>query len=118
MLFISSDPRDTLEEAFDALENRETDGLLLDAYVAGSGVNDKTYRVNQVIDVKKGLGLVLAGDAMILRYRIRDFVKKNAEKITRIIQNSTTPLLVSYTINYPVSIADQLQPFHSISLRE
>lgn len=115
---ISSDPRDTLEEAFNALEDRESDGLLLDAYVAGSGAKEKTYRVNQVIDVKKGLGVVLAGDAMVLRYRIRDFVKKNAEKITRIIQNSTTPLLVSGTINCPVSVADQLQLFHSVSLRE
>lgn len=86
--------------------------------MAGSGAKEKTYRVNQVIDVKKGLGVVLAGDAMVLRYRIRDFVKKNAEKITRIIQNSTTPLLVSGTINCLVSVADQLQLFHSVSLRE
>ena len=66
--------------------------------MAGSGVRDfiKTpYRVNKVIDTKTGLGVVLSGEAMVLRYRVRDFVKKNAEKITKIIQNSTSPLKVS-----------------------
>jgi len=66
--------------------------------VAGSGVDSfiKTpYQVNKIIDTKKGLGVVLSGDAVVLHHRVRDFVKKNAEKITEIIENSTSPLKVS-----------------------
>ena len=88
---------ETLEEAFEALQNKETEGFLLDAYVAGSGVSSfiKTpFRVNKVIETKKGLGLVLSGEAVVLHYRVRDFVRKNARRITEIIQNSTTPLKV------------------------
>lgn len=100
-----SDPKETLDEAFEALENGETEGFLLDAYVAGSGVNRKPYRVNKVIDVTKGLGVVLAGESLVLRHRVRDFVKKNAGKITEIIQNSTTPLRVSNALNSTLLIA-------------
>ncbi|XP_078344933.1 uncharacterized protein LOC144630436 [Oculina patagonica] len=87
--------KETLEEAFDALQNGETEGFLLDAYVAGSGVSNfiKTpFRVNKVIETNKGLGVVLSGEAIVLRHRVRDFVRKNAGKITEIIQNSTSPL--------------------------
>jgi len=67
-------------------------------YVAGSGVDSfikAPYQVNKIIDTKKGLGVVLSGEAVVLRHRVRDFVKKNAKKITEIIQNSTSPLKVS-----------------------
>lgn len=70
----------------------------MDAYVAGSGVNSfikSPYHVNKIVDTKKGLGVVLAGEAVVLRHRVRDFVKNNAEKITEIIQKSTSPLKVS-----------------------
>lgn len=70
----------------------------MDAYVAGSGVNSfikSPYRVNKIVDTKKGLGVILAGEAVVLRHRVRDFVKNNAEKITEIIQKSTSPLKVS-----------------------
>ena len=108
------DPKETLEEAFDALQNGKTDGFLLDAYVAGSGVNNffKTpFRVNKVIDTTKGLGVVLAGEAVVLRYRVRDFVKKNAKKITEIIQKSTSPLQVSnFKTNWTMYRADYNNP--------
>lgn len=74
----------------------------MDAYVAGSGVSNfiKTpFRVNKVIETKKGLGVVLSGEAIVLRHRVRDFVRKNAGKITEIIQNSTSPLKVSTELN-------------------
>ena len=92
-LTFTSDPTETLIEAFDTLEKGKTEGLLLDAYVAGSRLKD-VYRVNKVIDTSNGLGVVLSGDAVVLQYRVRDFVKKNAKLITEIIQNSTSPLKV------------------------
>lgn len=98
--FLFAETKETLEEAFEALQHGETEGFLLDAYVAGSGADSfiKTpYQVNKIIDTKKGLGVVLSGDAVVLRHRVRDFVKKNAEKITAIIQNSTSPLRVRKT---------------------
>lgn len=91
------DPKETLEEALDALENRRSDGVLLDAYVAGSSLQNfiKTpYRVRRVIETSKGMGVVLSGDAVVLRFRVRDFIKKNAKRITKIIENSTTPVKV------------------------
>jgi len=96
------EPKETLEEAFQALQNGETEGFLLDAYVAGSGVDsfiETPYQVNKIIDTKKGLGVVLSGEAVVLRHRVRDFVKKNAEKITEIIQTSTSPLKVNKNNN-------------------
>lgn len=98
--FLLAETKETLEEAFEALQHGETEGFLLDAYVAGSGVESfiKTpYQVNKIIETKKGLGVVLSGHAVVLRHRVRDFVKENAEKITEIIQNSTSPLRVSKT---------------------
>ena len=103
--FLFSEPKETLEEAFEALQNGETEGFLLDAYVAGSGVDSfikTSYQVNKIIDTKKGLGVVLSGEAVVLRHRVRDFVKKNAEKITEIIQRSTSPLKVSKHNNQPL----------------
>lgn len=91
------EPKETLEEAFEALQNGETQGFLLDAYVAGSGIGrfiNTPYQVNKIIDTKKGLGVVLSGEAVALRHRVSDFVKRKAEKITEIIQKSTTPLKV------------------------
>lgn len=100
--FPFSEPKETLEEAFQALQNGETEGFLLDAYVAGSGVDsfiETPYQVNKIIDTKKGLGVVLSGEAVVLRHRVRDFVKKNTEKITEIIQTSTSPLKVNKNNN-------------------
>ena len=96
------EPKETLEEAFEALLNGETQGFLLDAYVAGSGVDrfiKIPYQVNKIIDTKKGLGVVLSGEAVVLRHRVSDFVKRKAEKITEIIQKSTSPLKVSENNN-------------------
>ena len=89
-------PRDTLQEAFKALEQGEVKGLLLDSYVAGSQMKGmpQQLRVKEVIKVPKGIGVVLSGEAIKLQSRVQDYIRKNAALITRLIQNSTTPLKV------------------------
>ncbi len=89
-------PRDTLREAYETLERGEVKGLLLDAYVAGSQMKGlpQQLRVKEVIRLTKGIGVVLSGDAIRLQSRVRDYIRENAALITKMIQNSTTPLEV------------------------
>jgi len=72
----------------------------LDAYVAGSQMNDlsQQLRVKEVVKLSKGIGVVLSGEAINLQSRVRDYITDNAEKITKIIENSTTPLEVYYYV--------------------
>ena len=99
---ISSEPRDTVQEGYKSLEQGEVKGLLLDAYVAGSQMNDlsQQLRVKEVIKLSKGIGVVLSGEAIKLQSRVRDYITDNAGKITKIIENSTTPLEVCYHVMY------------------
>ena len=89
-------PRDTLQEAYKALEEGEVKGLLLDSYVAGSQMKGmpQQLRVKEVIKLSKGIGVVLSGEAIKLQSRVQDYIRKNAALITKLIQNSTTPLEV------------------------
>jgi len=77
-------------------------GLLLDAYVAGSQIKDlsQQLRVKEVIKLSKGIGVVLAGEAIKLQSRVHDYITDNAETITKIIENSTTPLEVYHLAIY------------------
>ena len=99
---ISSEPRDTLQEGYQVLEQGEVKGLLLDAYVAGSQIKDlsRQLRVKEVIKLSKGIGVVLAGEAIKLQSRVHDYITDNAETITKIIENSTTPLEVYHLAIY------------------
>ena len=99
---ISSEPRDTLQEGYQVLEQGEVKGLLLDAYVAGSQIKDlsRQLRVKEVIKLSKGIGVVLAGEAIKLQSRVHDYITDNAETITKIIENSTTPLEVYHLVIY------------------
>ncbi|XP_022801932.1 uncharacterized protein LOC111339520 [Stylophora pistillata] len=89
-------PQDTLQEAYKSLEQGEVKGLLLDAYVAGSRsikhLFDQQLRVKEVIKLPKGFGIVLSGEAMKLQKRIRDYIRNNAGLISKMIENSTSPL--------------------------
>ena len=95
-------PRDTLHEAHNTLEQGEVKGLLLDAYVAGSQMKGLSHklRVKEVIKLSKGVGVVLSGEAIKLQSRVRDYIRENAALITKIIQNSTTPLEVDVAFKY------------------
>ena len=76
--------------------------------MAGSSVDrfiNTPYQVNKIIDTKKGLGVVLSGEAVVLHHRVSDFVKRKAAKITEIIQKSTSPLKVSKNNNQPFYLA-------------
>ena len=55
-------------------------------------------RVKEVVKLSKGIGVVLSGEAINLQSRVRDYITDNAEKITKIIENSTTPLEVYYYV--------------------
>ncbi|XP_027035829.1 uncharacterized protein LOC113664427 [Pocillopora damicornis] len=89
-------PRGTLQEAYKSLGQGEVNGLLLDAYIAGShsikDLFDQQLRVKEVIKLPKGFGVVLSGEAMRLQKRVRDYIRNNAGLITKMIENSTTPL--------------------------
>ncbi|XP_058947171.2 uncharacterized protein [Pocillopora verrucosa] len=89
-------PRDTLQEAYKSLGQGEVNGLLLDAYIVGShsikDLFDQQLRVKEVIKLPKGFGVVLSGEAMRLQKRVRDYIRNKAGLITKMIENSTTPL--------------------------
>ena len=103
MLIISSGHRETLQEAYRTLEEGEVKGLLLDAYVAGShsmkDLFDQQLRVKEVIKLPKGIGVVLSGEAMKLLDRVRDYIRSKAALITKMIENSTTPLQVRQLVS-------------------
>lgn len=102
LLRTSTEPRDTLQESYKTLEQGEVKGLLLDAYVAGSQMKDlsQQLRVKEVIKLSKGIGVVLSGEAIKLQSRVRDYITDNAGTITKIIENSTTPLEVYCHVIY------------------
>lgn len=89
-----------MQESYKTLEQGEVKGLLLDAYVTGSqmkGLSQK-LRVKEVIKLSKGIGVVLSGEAIKLQSRVRDYIRDNAGMITKMIENSTTPLEVYYHV--------------------
>ncbi|XP_057300471.1 uncharacterized protein LOC130632586 isoform X2 [Hydractinia symbiolongicarpus] len=76
----------------EALESREVEGVLIDAYTAGTSKEDfqrPQIRASDMIKTVKTYGFVLSGGLTNVDDEARDFIKTNEHRILEIIENST-----------------------------
>ena len=88
----------TVDEAIEALLGGSVRGVLLDTYVAGSSTKlqaSQTFRISKIIERSTGYGMVLSGDAVVLKKPIDDFLAKHREWLFRVVESNAKALQVS-----------------------
>ncbi len=83
---------------FDALENRNLDGILLDSFVAGAnrGLISSNVRVNKIISYHSSYGIVFRDKmgSKELQTCFNNFVSNEKNVISHIVEENTSPVQV------------------------
>lgn len=82
---------------YEALQNREVDGALVDALVAGSRgdlFSSSDLRILKTLHHSSVYGVVLAGDAKKLQNCFSDFMKENSAEISAHVASKTSVIRV------------------------
>lgn len=88
----------TTDQLRDALLAREVEGILVDAYTAGSRsqlFERPELRAVNVYKYLRSYGFVMSGNLVNLAVESRDWVSANQQEILRLVQESTVRMEVS-----------------------
>jgi len=105
----------TLTETYNSLSNDDIQGILVDAYVAGSAEQirrqpENTY-VNRIIGKSISYGMVLSGRLTRLGEDCREYIKQNQAKIAKLVTVFVKPIDVRCLSNIDTSY---MQSFEQI----
>ncbi|KAK3728743.1 hypothetical protein QZH41_002664 [Actinostola sp. cb2023] len=88
----------SVSDIHDALVQREVKGALIDTYVVAAKAQmftDEGIRVAKMLERAFGYGVALSSGISALETECLQYLKVNAEKMTRLIDQSTSKLTVS-----------------------
>ena len=98
MLLFSVDKKyETAVEVLSALEKKQVDAALLDAFVTASHtstINRLNLKVKKVIPGNAGFGFVLSKELVRLESDFRSFISSEQARITEFVANMTKKLEV------------------------
>lgn len=86
---------------YEALQNREVDGALVDALVAGSRgdlFSSSDLRILKTLHHSSVYGVVLAGDARKLQNCFSDFTKENSAEISAHVASKTSVIRIQMLV--------------------
>lgn len=89
----------TLKETYNSLSSGDIQGILVDAYVAGSAeqirLQPENAYVNRIIGKSISYGVVLSGRVTRLGPDCREYIKQNQAKIAKLVTDFVKPINVS-----------------------
>ena len=93
----------------ETLKKGDVRGALIDTYVAADQKDrlfNENITVTKLLDKKIGYGVVLSGEAKFVQKRCEDFMKRNVEEISKVIQNYASTLEVRVKSMYFILICN------------
>ncbi|KXJ28035.1 Protein sidekick-2 [Exaiptasia diaphana] len=93
----------SLKETYNSLSNRHIQGVLVDAYVAGSPENivnqPKDTYVNRLLAKSNSYGIVLSGKVTRIAPACREYIKQNQAKISQLVSQFVKSLKDVESVN-------------------
>lgn len=86
-----------LQEVYEALQNREVKGMLIDAFTVGSKkelFNRRDLRISKLLDHSAAHGAALGGEAKKLQKCLQKYVGEQRSEISKIVQQNVDTIKV------------------------
>ncbi|XP_068688561.1 uncharacterized protein [Montipora foliosa] len=87
-----------LQEVYEALQNREVKGMLIDAFTVGSKkelFNRRDLRISKLLDYSSAYGVALGGDAKKLQKCFQKYISEQRSDISKIVQDNVDAIEVT-----------------------
>ena len=98
IFFFSEKKYKSNDELKDALLSRDVDGILIDAYTAGSErtlFDHPQIRASQILKYPRSYGIVMSGQLANVANEARDYISANQQMILDIIDKKTNKMEVN-----------------------
>ena len=86
-----------LQEVYEALQNREVKGMLIDAFTVGSKkelFNRRDLRISKLLDYSSAYGVALGDEAKKLQKCFQKYISEQRSDISKIVQDNVDTIEV------------------------